>query len=176
VLRVKYRFKTIEGGGLAAGLDLRLPTADETELLVRGHAGQAVPHRLRLREALRPTSTWATPSRAEAHHRPCPTSSTTPRLDAALLAGDLHRRRHRTRCSTTSASTRWRRREFTHGFEGPVQTTITDYELQKADLNMLLGSVGLKINLRPPARERPVPGKRGLQDYFTPIVSVDYTF
>jgi hypothetical protein len=36
VLRTKYRFLPVAGGGLAAGVDLRLPTGDEEELLGTG--------------------------------------------------------------------------------------------------------------------------------------------
>jgi hypothetical protein len=36
VLRTKYRFLTTAGGGLAAGVDLRLPTGDEEQLLGTG--------------------------------------------------------------------------------------------------------------------------------------------
>ena len=71
--------------------------------------------------------------------------------------------------------------EFTHGAGGPVETTtISDYQLQKDNLNMLLGSVGLKINpfgrLLISGNVLLSQGKRGLQDYFTPVVSIDYTF
>jgi len=71
--------------------------------------------------------------------------------------------------------------EFTHGFNGPIQTTtITDYELRNENMNVLVGAVGLKINpfgrLLLSGNVLVSQGKRGLQDYVTPVVSVDYTF
>jgi len=42
LLRGKYRFLSRPGGGLAAGIDLRLPTGDEEELLGTGGVGATV--------------------------------------------------------------------------------------------------------------------------------------
>ena len=71
--------------------------------------------------------------------------------------------------------------DYTHGDGGPVETTtITDYEARNDDLNLLVGSVGLKINpfgsLLISGNVLLSQGKRGLQDYVTPVVSIDYTF
>ena len=48
------------------------------------------------------------------------------------------------------------------------------------DLNILIGSVGLKLNpvgsLLISGNVLLSQGKRGLQDYVTPVVSIDYSF
>jgi hypothetical protein len=41
LVRAKYRFRSMPGGGLAAGIDLRLPTGDAENLLGTGAAGAA---------------------------------------------------------------------------------------------------------------------------------------
>lgn len=188
VLRAKYRLrKSTEGGGLAAGVDLRLPTADETELLGSG-ATQAKLYLIASGSGKRfspHVNVGYTVSKGgSVVTGPLPDElNYTAGFDAALhrrvtFTADLIGRTLRNFDRIVRVEKEW---EFTHGFNGPIETTtISDYELQKDNLNMLLGSVGLKVNpfgrLLISGNVLLSQGKRGLQDYFTPIVSVDYTF
>jgi hypothetical protein len=188
VLRAKYRLrKSTEGGGLAAGLDLRLPTADETELLGSG-ATQAKLYLIASGSGKRfspHVNIGYTFSRGgSAVTGPLPDEiNYTAGFDAALLrrvtfTADVIGRTLRDFDRIVKVEKEW---EFTHGAGGPIQTTtILDYQLQRDNLNILLGSVGLKINpfgrLLLSGNVLVSQGKRGLQDYFTPVASIDYTF
>jgi len=188
VLRAKYRLrKSTEGGGLAAGLDLRLPTADETELLGSG-ATQAKLYLIASGSGKRfspHVNVGYTFSRGgSAVTGPLPDEiNYTAGFDAALLrrvtfTADIIGRTLRDFDRIVKVEREW---EFTHGNGGPVETTtILDYQLQRDNLNVLLGSVGLKINpfgrLLLSGNVLLSQGKRGLQDFVTPVVSIDYTF
>lgn len=188
VLRAKYRLrKSQEGGGLAAGLDMRLPTADETELLGSG-ATQAKLYLIASGSGKRfspHVNLGYTFSRGgSAVTGPLPDEiNYTAGFDAALhrritFTADIIGRTLRDFDRIVKVE---REREFTHGIGGPVETTtITDYALQRDNLNVLLGSVGLKLNpfgrLLLSGNVLISQGKRGLQDHFTPVVSIDYTF
>jgi len=188
VLRAKYRLrKNTEGGGLAAGVDLRLPTADETNLLGSG-ATQAKLYLIASGSGKRfspHVNAGYTFSRGGSSVTgPLPDEiNYTAGFDAALhrrvtFTADLIGRTLRNYDRIVKVEKEW---EFTHGFNGPVETTtISDYALQKDNLNMLLGSVGLKLNpfgrLLLSGNVLLSQGKRGLQDYVTPVVSIDYTF
>jgi len=187
VVRAKYRFKTVEGGGLAAGLDLRLPTADETELLGSG-ATQAKLYLIasgsgkRLSPHINVGYTFSKGGSAVTGQLPDEINYTVG-FDAALLrrvtfAADIIGRTLVDFDRIVKVEKEW---EFTHGFNGPIQTTtITDYVAQNDNLNILVGAVGLKINpfgrLLVSGNVLLSQGKRGLQDYVTPVVSIDYTF
>jgi hypothetical protein len=188
VLRAKFRLrKNTEGGGLAAGLDLRLPTADETELLGSG-ATQAKLYLIASGSGKRFSphinAGYTFSKGGSAVTGPLPDEiNYTAGFDAALhrrvtFTADIIGRTLRKYDRIVKVEKEW---EFTHGAGGPVETTtISDYQLQKDNLNMLLGSVGLKLNpfgrLLLSGNVLLSQGKRGLQDYFTPVVSVDYTF
>jgi hypothetical protein len=188
VLRAKFRLrKSTEGGGLAAGLDLRLPTADETELLGSG-ATQAKIYLIASGSGKRfsphVNAGYTFSKGGSAVTGPLPDEiNYTAGFDAALhrrvtFTADIIGRTLRKFDRIVRVEKEW---EFTHGFGGPVETTtISDYQLQKDNLNMLLGSVGLKLNpfgkLLISGNVLLSQGKRGLQDYVTPVVSIDYTF
>lgn len=188
VLRAKYRLrKSTEGGGLAAGLDLRLPTADETELLGSG-ATQAKLYLIASGSGKRFSphiNVGYTFSRGgSAVTGPLPDEiNYTAGFDAALhrrvtFTADIIGRTLRDFDRIVKVEREW---EFTHGSGGPIETTtITDYAVQRDNLNMLLGSVGLKLNpfgkLLISGNVLLSQGKRGLQDYVTPVASIDYTF
>jgi hypothetical protein len=188
VLRAKYRLrKSTEGGGLAAGLDLRLPTADETELLGSG-ATQAKLYLIasgsgkRLSPHLNIGYTFSRGGSAVTGPLPDEINYTAG-FDAALhrrvtFTADIIGRTLRDFDRIVKVEREW---EFTHGNGGPIETTtILDYQLQRDNLNILLGSVGLKINpfgrLLISGNVLLSQGKRGLQDYVTPVASIDYTF
>jgi hypothetical protein len=188
VLRAKYRLrKSTEGGGLAAGLDLRLPTADETELLGSG-ATQAKLYLIasgsgkRLSPHVNIGYTFSRGGSAVTGPLPDEINYTAG-FDAALhrritFTADIIGRTLRDFDRIVKVEREW---EFTHGNGGPIETTtILDYQLQRDNLNVLLGSVGLKINpfgrLLISGNVLLSQGKRGLQDYVTPVASIDYTF
>ena len=188
VLRAKYRLrKSTEGGGLAAGLDLRLPTADETELLGSG-ATQAKLYLIasgsgkRLSPHVNIGYTFSKGGSAVTGPLPDEINYTAG-FDAALhrritFTADIIGRTLRDFDRIVKVEREW---EFTHGNGGPIETTtILDYQLQRDNLNILLGSVGLKINpfgrLLISGNVLLSQGKRGLQDYVTPVASIDYTF
>jgi len=188
VLRAKFRLrKSTEGGGLAAGLDLRLPTADETELLGSG-ATQAKLYLIasgsgkKFSPHLNAGYTFSQGGSVVTGALPDEINYTAG-FDAALhrritFTADVVGRTLRNFDRIVRVEKEF---EFTHGFGGPIETTtISDYQLQKDNLNMLLGSVGLKINpfgrLLLSGNVLLSQGKRGLQDYVTPVVSIDYTF
>ena len=187
VLRAKYRFKAVEGGGLAAGLDLRLPTADETELLGSG-ATQAKLYLIasgsgkRISPHANVGYTFSKGGSAVTGQLPDEINYTLG-FDAALhrrvtFAADIIGRTLLDFDRIVKVEKEW---EFTHGFNGPIQTTtITDYVAQNDNFNILVGAVGLKINpfgrLLLSGNVLLSQGKRGLQDYVTPVVSIDYTF
>jgi hypothetical protein len=187
VLRAKYRFKAVEGGGLAAGIDLRLPTADETELLGSG-ATQLKLYLIasgsgkRISPHVNAGYTFSKGGSAVTGPLPDEVNYTVG-FDAALhhritFAADVIGRTLLNFDRIVKVEKPW---EFTHGNGGPIETTvITDYAAQNDNLNVLVGSVGLKINpfgrLLLSGNVLMSQGKRGLQDYFTPVVSVDYTF
>jgi hypothetical protein len=188
VLRAKYRFgKSTEGGGIATALDLRLPTADETELLGSGAtqlklyliasgSGKRFSPHLNLGYTFsRGGSAVTGPLPDEINY--------TAGFDAAIFSrltftADVIGRTLLDFDRVVKVEEEW---EFTHGDGGPVETTtITDYISQNDDLNLLVGAVGLKINpfgkLLISGNVLLSQGKRGLQDYVTPVVSIDYTF
>ena len=188
VLRAKYRFtKGTEGGGMAAGVDLRLPTANEIELLGSG-ATQAKLYFIASGSGKRfsphfnfgyTLSRGGSPVTGELPDE----INYTAGFDAALhrrvtFTADIIGRTLKDFDRVVKVE---EEREFTHGFGGPIETTtITDYVQQRDNLNMLLGSVGLKLNpfgrLLLSGNVLISQGKRGLQDHFTPVVSIDYTF
>jgi hypothetical protein len=187
VFRAKYNFLSKPSAALAAALDLRVPTGDENNLLgsggtqaklylVAGGTGRLAP-RASLGYTISSgggTATGDLPNEL----------NYTVGFDAAVnrrvtLSGDLLGR------------TLWNSQKLVEGekaylyhagrFDTAVHQVLEpDFSTQKANLNLLLGSVGIKIN--PVGRLLLVGnvlfsvGKNGLQDKFTPVFGLDYTF
>jgi hypothetical protein len=187
VFRAKYNFLAKPKAALAAALDLRVPTGDENNLLgsggtqaklylVAGGTGRIAP-RASLGYTLSSGGSTATGDLPNELNY-------TLGFDAAVhrrvtLSGDLLGR------------ALWNSQKLVEGEKAylyhagrldPVvhQTLRPDFSTQEANLNLLLGSVGIKIN--PVGRLLLVGnvlfsvGKNGLQDKFTPVFGLDYTF
>jgi hypothetical protein len=187
VIRTKYLLRKTEGTAVAAGLDLRLPTADETELLGSG-ATQA-----KLFLIVSGTGPRFSPHLNLGYTFSRGGSVTTGKLpdeinytvgfDAALtkrltVNGDIIGRTLRNTDRIVKVE---REFQYRHGFEGPIESAVrTDFATQRSDLNVLVGTAGIKLNpfgnLLISANVIASMGKRGLQDYLTPVFAVDYSF
>lgn len=188
VARAKYQFKRYGAGGLAAGLDLRLPTGDEQELLGSGATQAKVfviasgggrkfsPH-------LNFGYTFSSGGGAAIGSLPDEINYTAG-FDAALhprvtLTGDIVGR-------TLLNTQRIEVQEETWDYvvrDQPLNVVFTSFPRLApvdTDLNILIGAVGLKLNpvssLLISGNVLISQGKRGLQDYVTPVVSLDYSF
>jgi hypothetical protein len=193
VARAKYQFKRFGAGGLAAGLDLRLPTGDEQELLGSGATQAKVfliasgggrkfsPH-------LNFGYTFSSGGGSAIGALPDEINYTAG-FDAALhprvtLTGDIV---GRTLLSTQRIEVQEETWDFVTrndvGPNGPTNVEFTTFPRLVpvgTDLNILIGAVGLKLNpfgnLLISGNVLLSQGKRGLQDYVTPVVSIDYSF
>ena len=187
LLRGKYNFLRRPRGSLAAALDLRLPTGDENDLLGSG-ATQAklyviaggAPGRFSPRGSLGytfsnggsdftgdlPDELYYSAGFDVVPHRRVSVAADF--IGRTLLHTDkvVDREsvfRYRTRLDPTV-----------------LETTRTELGTERGSLNLLLGSVGLKIN--PVGRLLLVAnalfkiGNNGLQDTVTPTFGIDYTF
>jgi hypothetical protein len=156
LLRGKYRFLEKGAGGLALGLDLRLPTGDQDDLLGAGVTqgkifligsgewGRVSPH-VNLGYAVASGSsrvagdipdelTYNLGLDVVAHPR-------------ATLAFELL---GRTLLDATRARSTLQTFEFREGPGGPVSSVQrTVVELEDGDLNLLLGAIGVKLNAAP---------------------------
>lgn len=187
VFRAKYNFLAKPAASLAAALDLRVPTGDENNLLgsggtqaklylVAGGTGRLAPRASLGYTFSRGGGTATGDLPNELNY--------TVGFDAAVhrrvtLSGDLLGR------------TLWNSQRLVEGekaylyhagrFDTAVHQALkSDFSTQEANLNILLGSVGIKIN--PVGRLLVVGnllfsvGKNGLQDKITPVFGLDYTF
>jgi hypothetical protein len=189
VLRAKYRLfgKSTEGGGLATALDLRLPTADETELLGSGAtqlklyliasgSGKRFSPHLNLGYTFSRGGSVVTGALPDEFNYVAGFDVAV--FNRLTFTADVIGRTLLDFDRIVKVEEEW---EYTHGQGGPLEiTTITDYEARNDDLNLLVGSVGVKLNpfgkLLLSGNVLLSQGKRGLQDYVTPVVSIDYTF
>lgn len=190
VLRAKYRVTSSVKYGLAIATDFRLPTGEERDLLGTGatqikaflvgsaHLGTISPH-------VNAGYTW-TIYPSDGRHRADEISYTggfdwafSPRL--TFIADVIGRTFRNTEIVSVE----------NHTFEANVNTTpgwppqivsavLPRLVVSRGDLNTLLGSVGIKIN---PVGNLLITinglfsiSKEGLQDKFTPLVGLDYSF
>jgi hypothetical protein len=195
VARAKYQVKRYGAGGLAIGLDLRLPTGDEQELLGSG-ATQAKLFAIasgggrKFSPHLNFGYTFSTGGGAAIGELPDEINYTAG-FDAALLprltlTADIV---GRTLLDTERVAVREETWDFVTRDDvgpdpaNPVNVQFTAFPRltpEPGDLNLLIGAVGLKLNpfgnFLISGNVLLSQGKRGLQDYVTPVVSVDYSF
>jgi hypothetical protein len=188
VARAKYQLKRYGAGGLAAAVDLRLPTGDEQELLGSG-ATQAKLFLIasgggrKFSPHLNFGYTFSSGGGAAIGALPDEINYTAG-FDAALhprvtLTADIVGR-------TLLNTQRIEVQEETWDYvvrDRPSSVVFTSFPRLvpvDTDLNILIGAVGLKLNpvgnLLISGNVLLSQGKRGLQDYVTPVVSVDYSF
>jgi hypothetical protein len=190
LLRGKFRLLANERGALSIAEDLRLPTGEERDLLGTGatqaktfvigslHLGSFSPH-------VNAGYTWSTGG-GEAGDIPNEISytvgfdwSVNPRM---TIAADVLGRNFLDSQSVRVVNTTFQANTNTDPNAPPTIVTETFPRLvaEQGDSNSLLGSIGFKIN---PFRNflLTVNGlfrlnKKGLQDDFSPLVGVDYSF
>jgi hypothetical protein len=186
VLRAKYNAVKGTTWGLAAGTDLRLPTGNETEMLGSGATqaklyliasgtGRFSPHA----NIGYTVSKGGSPATGDLPDE----FNYTVGFDAALnrrltVTGDLVGRtlRNTGRIQEELQEWQYRRRNdpFLHTIALPELVQV------QGDLNTVLASVGVRVNpfgnLLISANALFSTGDRGLQDHFTPVVAIDYSF
>lgn len=193
VVRAKYQIKKAEAGGIAAAVDLRLPTGDEQELLGSGStqaklfliasgAGKKFSPHLNLGYTFSRGGSAATGRLPdEINYTVGFDTALFPRL---TLTADVIGRTLRDTQRIVVDQELWEYATRFPGLPGGVfinpAVALPRLGVVKGDLNVLLGAVGLKFNpagnLLISASVLLSQGKRGLQDYGTPVVSVDYSF
>ena len=194
VVRGKYEWKRFGAGGLAFGLDLRLPTGDEQELLGSG-ATQAKLFAIasgggrKFSPHLNFGYTFSSGGGSAIGELPDEINYTAG-FDAALLprvtlTGDIVGRTLLDAGRVEVQEEVW---DFVTRADVNADGTFKDVQLTtfprltpvKGDLNILIGAIGVKLNpfgnFLISANVLLSQGKRGLQDYVTPVVSVDYSF
>jgi hypothetical protein len=183
VVRAKYAFLRKEAGGLAAGLDLRLPTGDDrnmlgtgasqTELFLIGSAprGRVVPH-ANLGYTF---SSGGAGVSNQFNYVGGVEFAATPRL---TVVGDLVGR-------TFSDALRLKDVSVTHSFRqgpaAPIETTaLREVATQSKSLTTVLGTAGIKLNAW---QNLLLSGHlvvglddAGLRSRITPVIGVDYSF
>jgi hypothetical protein len=188
VLRGKYNFMRRSGGALAAGVDLRLPTGDEADLLGTG-ATQAKLYLIASGPAKRfsPRASvgYTFSSGGSDFTGDLPDEiNYTAGFDAALhprvtLTADLLGRnlRDASRLVETTRTFNFTQRLTPSAVQ---QTTRVTPEGQTGNLNLLVGAASLKVN---PVGRLLVSGgvlfsigNAGLQDKVTPVIGLDYSF
>ena len=190
LLRGKYRFFDVAGGGLAAGVDVRLPTGDSEQLL--GTGGTQVKLTFIGSMAQGPFSPHVnigyTISQGGSNE-PLAVTPNVPDEFSYFVGFDtaLHQR------LTFSADVLGRtlrdigrlsptRRQFPFVTQGGVFGTATfeEFTLGGGDLNLLVGAVGFRFN---PRGNFLISGhvllpitEAGLRDRITPVLGIDYSF
>ena len=167
--------------------DLRLPTGDDRRpARVGGDAGQALRHRRLRREALRAARVvglHVLERRRRLHGRAAGRDLLHRRLRRrAAFPGDPHRGlRGRTLIDADRLVLQEQTFEAVSRTDATVQqTTRVTPTIVTGNLNVLLGSVGLKVN--PAGRLLLVGnvllaiGEGGLQDEVTPVFGIEYSF
>ena len=178
--RTKYRFLTREGGGLAAGVDLRLPTGDEQDLLGSGSTAVAVT-----------LIGSTTRGQFSPHFNVGYTGATTG--DLLLNAPNELGYRFGTEYTVSPAVTlsgtiigrrlidvgRLELADTTFTFQGG-STTLREYVLQEGALNLASLAVGGKFNLTRTlllsANVVVALTSSGVTSRITPVVGLDYSF
>jgi outer membrane putative beta-barrel porin/alpha-amylase len=193
LLRTKYRFLSLPGGGLAGAVDLRLPTGDEDQLLgaggqvkvlliASGEAGRLIPH-ANVGFTVSSGKLGATGLLAElGGSEPVPDEINYitgvefvahPKL---TVVGDVVGRTLR-RAGRLDMITK------TFAYQGAtaVQTAeFNEFERRGGNLNLALGTVGFKFN---PAGDFLISANvlfpltdAGLRSKLTTVIGVDYAF
>ena len=188
LVRAKYNFASNDNGALAAAVDVRLPTGDEDNLLGAGgtqtkvfligssNFGRLSPHVNLGYTFSSGSSDLVGELSDEIYFTAGASVAANPRV---TFFGDLVWR-------TLLDATKLQRRELTHLYRRfdstEVQaTTRPTIEGIEDDINLILGSVGLKVNV---VRELLVSlnlgfslGEEGLRDEdIVPMLSLDYSF
>lgn len=184
LVRAKYNFLKRGNGGLAAAVDLRLPTGEVEQLLgtgstqakffVIGSTGMGAwnPH---FNFGFTASSEGLKNQRDEVNFASGIDFAATPQL---TVAADVIGRSLRGAGKFTTATETV---QFRTVAAGPLQSTsLARIELEDGTLHLLLGAVGLKYNLTGnllitvnalfPLTDA------GLQDRFTPVIGMDYAF
>lgn len=193
VVRAKYQIKKVEAGGVAVAVDLRLPTGDEQELLGSGSVQAklfaiASSSGKKFSPHVNLGYTFSRGGSAATGRLPDEINYTVG-FDTALhprvtLTADVIGRTLRDIERLQVDQELWEYATRFSGLPGGVfinpVIALPRLDVVKGDLNVLLGALGLKFN---PAGNFLISanvllsqGKRGLQDYVTPVVSVDYSF
>jgi hypothetical protein len=195
VLRTKYRFVELAGGGLAAGADFRLPTGDQEQLL--GAGGQSRLYFVastghgRFAEHVNVGYTIASGQLTGLNIEGAPTSSVpdelgvvaglefvaTPRI---TLLGDVISRSLRDAGRLSMAAKTFTFQDATGPVSPPRTATFNELEPRAGNLNLVLGAVGVKANvwgdLLVSANVLFPFTDAGLRSRLTATVGVDFAF
>ncbi len=186
LIRAKYRFLDRPGGGLAAGVDLRLPTGDDANLLGTGAAqtrlsfiasrtlNKFAPHlNVGYTFSGTPSSPFLTLS-DEFNYTVGTEVEATPRV---TITADLIGRSLRDSGRLQEESRVFNFMSVT-GTRGSV--TKTEFAKQNGNLNLLLGAAGVKVNvagnLLISANAIFSLTKAGIRDTVSPAIGFDYAF
>jgi hypothetical protein len=186
VLRAKYRFLESKTQALAAGLDLRLPTGDETNLLGTGATQTtllliASSNYDKLAPHLNIGYTFTGDSNSpffnladEFHYRFGTEFAATPKLtvNADLLGRNLR--------DAGRLQEQPRTFNYMSATGVPGSTTVNELAFQSGSLNLLIGTAGVKYNvvgnLLISANVLVPLTQTGIRDRVTPVIGFDYAF
>jgi hypothetical protein len=183
LLRPKYVFANANGGGLAGGVEVRLPTGDPDNLLGTG-AAAATPMLIasaqygRYSPHLNLGYTFAgrhhTALGNEFQYTVGTEFEASPRLTVSGdVIGRVLRDSGRLVDTTTTLA-------FQSAAGVPGATTVQELAFQDGNLNVVTGVVGAKVNLFGTlllSGNVLFPLKKsGLYDHLTPVIGIDYTF
>jgi hypothetical protein len=186
VLRAKYRFLDARPHGLAAGLDVRLPTGDETNLLGTGAAqatvtliGSSTYDKIAPHFNVGYTFTGKSKSpffnlADEFHYTVGTEFAASPKLtvNADLLGRSL---RNLGRLEEAPRTLQYMSAAGVRG-----STTVNEFAFQPGSLNLLVGSAGVKYNLGGnlliSANVLFPLTQAGIRDKVTPVIGFDYAF
>ena len=190
LLRTKYRFFNAAGGGLAAGVDLRLPTGDSEQLL--GTGGAQLKLAVIGSMASGPFSPHVNLGYTFSRGTEATLLTVSPDVpDEISYAGGFDAAvSSRTTISLDVTGRTLRRlgrlvpvaRQFPFVTPSSVFGTATfeEFARRPGDLNLLVGAAGVRFNPRGNfliSAQLLVPmTKAGLRDKVTPVVGVDYSF
>lgn len=195
VLRTKYRFADLNGGGLAAGADFRLPTGDQDQLL--GAGGQtrlyfvASTGQGRIAEHVNVGYTVASGKLTTLNIAGAPTSSVPDELGFAAgvevvatpritLLADVLSRSLRDVGRLSLAEKTFTYQDASGPVTPPRTATFNELDPRAGNLNLVLGAVGVKANIW---GDLLVSGNvlfpftdAGLRSRLTATIGVDFAF
>ncbi|HSC26903.1 MAG TPA: transporter [Vicinamibacterales bacterium] len=190
LLRGKFRFLDTPGGGLALGVDVRLPTGDseqllgtggtqvETSLIASMESGKLSPH-------VNLGYSFASGGGSD------PLSVTPEASDEFTYAAGFDMALHERLTFSTDVLGRTLRdigrlvpvaRQFPFVTQsGDFGTaTFEEFSLRPGDLNLVVGAAGIRFNPRGSfliSAQALIPiTKSGLRDRITPVIGIDYSF